>query len=82
MKVEIEINRDGGWLLKLHGVEDRESLALAQHSMAEALGELAWEALNKQPLAVIEKGADGSIAKSVDEKTHAEQSERRRRARP
>ena len=82
MKAEIEIGLDGGWLLKLHGVYSRDSLALAQHAIAEALGELAWEALSEHPLTVIEKGADGHVSKSIDEKTHKEALERRRKAKP
>jgi len=73
MKIELETQRDGGWLLKLHGVDGREALAQVQSAMAEALGELAWEALScKKPFAVIEKAADGSFAKSIDAKTHEE----------
>lgn len=80
VKAELDIDGHGGWLLKLHGVDGRESLALVQSTMAEALGELAWEALSPHPLSVIEKGKDGSISKSIDAKVHAEQAKRRRKS--
>jgi len=73
VKAEVDIDvKSGSWVMKLHGVDGVNDLAMTHQAMCEAIGELVWEFLSKNPMMVIEKRQDGHVRRYIDEKAYLE----------